>query len=173
MPGPYINQAPVDDDMDADNDRPQGTDPQTMAILSRILSMLEAQTQPPGMGMGGGLPDLTGTGGLERGMGGGGLPGMPPPMPAPGMGGPPPGGMPDLTGTGGLERGMGGGGNPLMDLLGGGGPPGMGGPPMGPPPPRPPIDLTGTGGMERGMGGPQGGLLPFTQYMNQRRPPGM
>lgn len=111
MPGPYINQAPVDDDgeMRSESDRPQGTDPQTMAILSRILALLEAQTQipppegmmpganpmgMPGMEMGMPPPDM-GMGGPPPPPGG---PGMPPPMPAPGMGmemGPPPG-MPPM-----------------------------------------------------------------------------
>ena len=72
MPGPYINQAPVDDDseMRSESDRPQGTDPQTMAILGRILSLLEAQTNiPPPPGMAGGADPL--------GMMGGGMQGPP------------------------------------------------------------------------------------------------
>lgn len=152
MPGPYVNQAPVDDDseMRDDSDRPQGTDPQTMAILSRILSLLQAQTEiPPPQGMQPGADPM--------GMGGG-----MPPGPPPGMGGPP--GMP--PGMGG-PPGAGGGGLPpeLAAMLAGGGagggppmpgpgmpPPGMGGPPPMPMPPPP-------------MGGPG---MPFTQYAQQR-----
>ena len=144
MPGPYVNQAPVDDstDMGNDNARPQGADPQTMGILQRILSLLEAQAQqqppaaapqmPPGMGGGMG-------GGMDGGMGGGMPPGMPPmgggpgmaaPMPSPGMG--LPGGMPP--------------GMPPM-------PGGMGAPGQMPPPPP---------------GGPPGRGMPFTRYAAQR-----
>jgi hypothetical protein len=117
MPGPYVNQAPVDDSTDGgmDNERPQGTDPQTMAILSRILSLLEEQAQaqppmpqgmPPGMGMppGAAPPPMPGAG-------------MPPPMPSPGMGGmggpgmPPPPGPP--LGGGMAPPGLGGGMPPM------------------------------------------------------------
>jgi hypothetical protein len=120
MPGPYINQAPVDDatDMRDDGDRPQGTDPQTMAILARILSLLEAQTAPPPMP---GPPPMAGPAPGPMGMGPPPMPGpgMAPPEPAPGMGmGPPP--MPMPGGPG-----------------GGGPPPGMGMPPGMPPPPGP------------------------------------
>jgi hypothetical protein len=166
MPGPYINQAPIDNesDMDADDGRPQGTDPQTMAILGRILSLLEAQTNippPPGMpGMGGGspldalMPPGGGMGGPPPMPG----PGMPPPMPSPGMGG----GMPPGLGMGpppGPPPGM-----PMPPPPGG---MGMGGPPpMGPP------------GMPPGLGPPPGpGGMPFTQYAQQKLrgmpPPGM
>ena len=162
MPGPYVNQAPVDDDseMRSEEDRPQGTDPQTMAILSRILSLLQAQTDiPPPQGM---MP-----GADPMGMGGG-MPPGPPPMP--GMGGPP--GMP--PGMGG-PPGAGGGGLPpeLAAMLAGGG--AGGGPPMpgpGMPPPGmgggpPPMPMPGMPppGMPPMGGGPD---MPFTQYANKR-----
>src|SRR3982750_3595860 len=90
MPGPYINQAPVDDgdELRDEDDRPQGADPQTMAILSRILQLLEKQSEVPEPMIPQPAP------GLEAllAAGGGGPPGMPPGgpgMPPPGMGGPP------------------------------------------------------------------------------------
>lgn len=139
MPGPFINQAPVDDTTDprSDGDRPQSTDPQTMAILGRILSLLESQTQippPPGMSPGADPMAALGMGGPPPPPMPG--PGMPPPMPSPGMG-MPPGGPPGM----GMPPPMG---------MPPGGPPGMGGPP---PPGMPP----GPGGM------------PFTQYAQQKR----
>jgi hypothetical protein len=154
MPGPYINQAPVDDstDMGLDNERPQGTDPQTMAILARILSLLEAQTNVPPPGISQPAP------GLEALMGGG---GGPPPM------GPPGGGM----GMGGPPPGMGMGGPPGMGM------PPMPGPGMPPPMPAPGMMPPPPGAMPPGAGGPPmpppgmpppGGGGPFTQYMQRR-----
>lgn len=163
MPGPYINQAPVDDttDMGDANPRPK-TDPQTMGILQRILSLLEQQiTQPPPMPLGG-APDISGM----LGPGGGGPPGMPPGM---GMGGPPP-----MGGPPGMPPGMGQGPPPMP---GPGMPPPMPSPGMPPPgggggmPMPPGINLAGTGGLERGMGGPS----PFEQYAQRKlqgMPPG-
>jgi len=156
VPGPYVNQAPVDDEtnMGEDNPRPQGADPQTMAILSRILALLESQTQAPPPGgppMPGGLPGGGGMDALSALMppGAGASPppmpgpGMPPPMPMPGMAGMPPGAG---AAPGGMPPGM-----PPM------GPPGMGGGPPGMPPGMPPPGM--------GPGGPQ---MPFTQYAQQR-----
>ena len=157
MPGPYVNQAPVDDttDMGNDNQRPR-SDPQVMGILQRIMQLLESQAapppgMPPGMpgpldglpGMGGGGMPPQGPPGMGGGMGGGLPPGLagtgPPPMPGPGM--PPP--MPSP----GMPPGM-----PPM-----GGPPGGGMPPM----PMPPMgNPAGTGGMERDS--------PFARYAAQR-----